>query len=100
MRIGKAGHVALVGALSLVLMGASECNVGGKSPNVDDPEKGTAQCVVVDRVNEPNGTLTIAVDCNGGDPADLGEGNLYGFTSQVDYPKCRVGAAWPGCKQP
>jgi hypothetical protein len=82
----------------MVLMGASECNVGGKGPNVDDPEKGTAQCVVVDRVNMPNGTLNIKVDCNGGGTEDLGEGNIYAFTSQGDYPMCRVGAAWPGCK--
>lgn len=98
MKIGKTATAGLVASLSMVLMGASECRIGGKSPNVDDPEQGTAQCVVVDRINEPNGTLTIAVDCNGGDPRDLGEGNRYGFTSQGDYPMCRVGASWPGCK--
>ena len=91
-------RAALIGSLSLVLMGASECNVGGKAPNVEDPEKGTAQCVVAERAYNSNGTLYLNIDCNGG---GVGLGPGGGVRAAVDpneWPMCRQGAAWPGCK--
>jgi hypothetical protein len=91
--------VALASLSVLVGAGVESC-VAGRGPNTDNPDDGTAQCVVVERQNNSNGTLYVKIDCNGGDTADLGpSGGIRAFVNQTDYPMCRVGAAWPGCKE-
>lgn len=80
--MNKIRFVAIASALALVLMGASECNIGGKSSN--------ESCNITARDTE-----NISMHCkdnNGGErddtvraPSDL-------------YPKCQVGTYWPGCK--
>jgi hypothetical protein len=91
------GHTVLFGALSLTLTATKACD--GTSPNVDDPKNGTAQCVVADRSYNSNGTLVLAIDCNGGGE---GYGPGGGVRAEVDpnaHPMCRTGAAWPGCRE-
>ena len=97
--MNKTGFACVGAALSLVLMGASECNVGGKPPNVDDPKQGGQQCLVIERANNSNGTAYIKVDCNGGSPTDYGPGGgVRSLMSDTEWPMCRQGATWPDCK--
>lgn len=90
-KIGIAGLV-----LSLVAVApATECNVGGKPGNVDDPEQGTAQCTVVDRQINSNGTAYLKIDCNGGGIEDA---EVRSLMTHDELPYCKPYAAWPGCK--
>lgn len=92
----KLAVAGLVLSLSGILMGASECNVGGKAPNVDDPDNGARQCVVIDRTYNANGVGGyIKIDCNGGDPSDAVKRSIVDAN---EWPMCRSGAYWPECK--
>lgn len=75
---------ALMVALGLVLMGASECNIGGKPTNVT--------CEVTARDTT---TLTLTCKNRDGSPAD--GGGKKNIPSDL-YPKCQVSTFWPGCK--
>lgn len=90
---------ALVPALSVVLMGASECNVGGKPSNPDDPKQGTEQCLVTNRANNSNGTAYLEIDCNGAGDGFGPGGGVRSLMTDTEWPMCRVGATWPGCKE-
>ena len=82
--MNKARTISLVAALSLVLMGASECNIGGKS----DAES----CQITNRT-----TTQIWIRCS------TDRGKTWSDTTPLNepsdlYPKCQIGTYWPGCK--
>lgn len=91
--------VALVPMLALVLSTARECNVGGKPSNPDDPNQGTEQCLVTTRANNSNGTAYLEIDCNGAGDGFGSGGGVRSLMTDTEWPMCRVGATWPGCKE-
>jgi hypothetical protein len=88
--------LALFGFLCAALALAG-CKAG-RGSNVENPQDGTAQCVVADRSYNSNNTLVITVDCNGGGTGFGPQGGVRAFVDPNAHPMCRQGAAWPGCK--
>jgi hypothetical protein len=76
---------ALAASFSLVLMGASECNIGGKSGNETCEVTARTTTTITTRCKDTNGNWTGPAETDGV-PSDL-------------YPKCQVGAFYPVCKE-
>lgn len=76
--------VALVPALGMVLMGASECNL-------DNPPRNET-CTITSRAG--NKLTTKCVDQHG---KDTGGGGTYDVPWDL-YPNCLVGTFWEACK--
>lgn len=86
---------AAAAATLLVAMQEQAC---GSEPNPDDPNKGTAQCQVVERNTNSNGTQYLVVDCNGGGTGYGPGGGVRSLMQANEWPMCVGGADWPGCK--
>lgn len=78
----RVAALTFVGAL--VLMGASECNVGGR--------KNSETCEVTAR-----DTTTLTLTCEDKDGKLTGGGGKKNIPSDL-YPRCQIGTYWPGCK--
>lgn len=90
MRYKIVSFVALVPAVALVLMGASECKVG--SPSAPDGTQGTVTGIEQHPANDET-VLFIQLDAEHGGKASTDTM----VTSQHDWDYCNVGAAWPQC---
>ena len=77
---------AVVGLVP-VLMGASECNLGGKPAQ-------SADCEVAERAQNSKGVWYVRITCATGDP-----GVVEVLTGPEQYPACVVTAFWPECKE-
>lgn len=90
---------AILGLSAATLLAVAPAKSCDAPANTDDPNQGGAQCVVVERANNSNGTAYLRVDCNGGGTDDMGPGGgVRSMMSDTEWPKCVPGASWPNCK--
>jgi len=92
----RALKISLVAVLGLGLAG---CGLfpEEKPRNVDDPDQGGQQCIVVDRqVNQNGYTAFLKIDCDGGKPDNAVTRSLMEVN---EWPKCVPQAYWPECKE-
>lgn len=82
--MNKIRITAATAVLGLVLMGASECNIGGKS----DAES----CQITNRT-----TTHITIRCSEDRGRTWKDTEEFRVPSDL-YPRCQIGTYWDGCK--